>query len=183
MSYLNKPVSGDIDLYRTNEEICDISENMLNHADFGSGAWKIDEKKRSWDVDKLKLTHKRPKVNLTLDQVNVLGEPLPSGTDLWANLYVGFRSGTYYYELFRSGIGPNIQITIRNALNYGNGAPVDCFVLRKDIMPAYDYTGTFKQDESNVDGRFRSKLHGRKEDGRCRFVPCTSAAARDDTAW
>ena len=175
MSYLNKPVSGDIDLYRTNEEICDISENMLTHADFGSGAWKIDEKKRSWDVDKLKLTHKRPKVNLTLDQVNVLGEPLPSGTDLWANLYVGFRSGTYYYELFRSGIGPNIQITIRNALNYGNGAPVDCFVLRKDIMPAYDYTGTFKQDESNVDGRFRSKLHGRKQDGRCRLVPCWPA--------
>ena len=56
-------------------------------------------------------------------------------------------------------LAPNLHVTMQHAFNYGKGAPVDCYILRRDLVPSDDSTG------APGDRRHRAKLKERSDKG------------------
>ena len=85
------------------------------------------------------------------------GAWLKAGSDLFASIYLAWdkESACIVARLFNSEHAPPIATTLHNALLYGQGTPVDCYTLRKEICPN-DLVANPEAD--TPDGRFRAKL-------------------------
>jgi len=147
-------------MYRT-------SKNTESIESIIGDTWDIHSNEQVFGVRKLVLCASGPRaILLKIDCVNAEND-LPLGTDLWANIHVSYENGRFAYGKFQAS-GPSVQLTLCNALRYGR-RKINCYVLRRDIMPKYGLENKFVCDESTVDGRFRGKLNLRRE--YCTLVP------------
>ena len=147
-------------MYRT-------SKNTESIESIIGDTWDIHSNEQVFGVRKLVLCASGPRaILLKIDCVNAEND-LPLGTDLWAYIHVSYENGRFAYGKFQAS-GPSVQLTLCNALRYGR-RKINCYVLRRDIMPKYGLENKFVCDESTVDGRFRGKLNLRRE--YCTLVP------------
>ena len=66
--------------------------------------------------------------------------------------------------------GSPLNLTLHNALKIDSGTAVDCYVLRRVVMPVLE-GGELVVDSETCDGRFREKLHARQLCGRVELLP------------
>ena len=86
------------------------------------------------------------------------------GTDL-GNLHVSLKNGSLVGNLFhanRADYEPPLSTTLHNALKFGGGHPIDCYVLRADCMPRV-HVATLNHEDYDL--KFRTKLERAKSAG------------------
>jgi hypothetical protein len=85
-------------------------------------------------------------------------------TDIWGNLCAEFEGEQLQAGQLVEGTPIPLSVTVHNVLQVGNVlCPPPCYVLRRAAWPIYDDQGNFEAADYYCDGRFRRKLHKRKE--------------------
>ena len=132
-----------------------------------------------------------------LDLVDFTKSSFTRGTDLFGDLALRWdeeKQCPVFCNLFTSSeidstakkplLHPHITVTVENALKYGKGDPVNCYVLNRDVMPTSltEDPATKKQswNPSNVNSRFRWKLRNREESGLINTIPCYAEHPLED---
>jgi hypothetical protein len=128
--------------------------------------WTELADKEHYKVRKYVVVH--GKVKVAVDVVE-RGEWLKAGSDLFASIYLAWdnESASLVARLFNSEHAPPMAITLHNAMLYGQGDPVDCFTLRKEICPNAQVENS---EVDTPDGRFRAKLVARQRENRVRCI-------------
>ena len=74
-------------------------------------------------------------------------------TDIWGNTTAALAAdGSFRVGKLVAHAGPPVAATLRNLCRLGAGMPVECFVLRKEVMPVYDEMGEFVPNELHCTG-------------------------------
>jgi hypothetical protein len=159
----------DIDLYLT-----DASTKRLTDKSrlLTSAGWTVSVQNFKF-VKKFSLVHTSG-VRLEIDHVDCVKHKWHPGTDV-GNLKVHVtKNAGYVADRFHDiAVAPPVELTLLNALELPLDKPLDCYVLRRDVMPNYDASGALVADDSlsSGDRKYRTKLHERKRNGEYNLVP------------
>jgi hypothetical protein len=155
-------LSHDIDVYRTSRTDFRLDKNTFMNLGLADG-WVCVQNTKANAVDKL-IIHYKQECVFHIDQVNLTASKFPLGTDLWANLFCSvdekdeFNYGVFHEATDVNPFIPSADVSMNNVINHG-GNPLQCYVLRQNVMPMYS-EGKFIDDGdvADPDRKFRRKV-------------------------